>query len=293
MPRPRPRTFLARQAVRLAERWTGRTFLAIEHPPSELRPRYGYGRPPHAGLVEILGRADDAYRRNLETILEYKDALLKIAVQPSADPIPTWLNRWLLGLDSAAIYSFMRSRNPRAYVEVGSGMSTLFARRAVEDGERSTVLTSIDPHPRVDIDRICDRALRQPLEQADLSLFQDLREGDVMFVDGSHHVFTNSDATVFFLDVLPALPAGVLVGVHDMLLPDDYLPMWTEYHWSEQYLMAAYLLAEGAKIRLELASSYVTGHSDLHRILDPLWSTPQLAPVDPRGFTLWFTTVNR
>ena len=91
-------------------------------------------------------------------------------------------------------------------------------------------------------------------------MFDELTAGDVVFMDGSHRVFENSDATVFFLDVLPSLPSGVLVGIHDILLPDDYLPMWTGYHWSEQYLMAAHLLAEGEKIQLELACSYITEH---------------------------------
>ena len=63
---------------------------------------------------------------------------------------------------------------------------------------------------------------RIALERADLSVFEELSEGDIVFLDGSHRTFMNSDATVFFLEVLPALPAGVLVGVHDIFLPYDY-----------------------------------------------------------------------
>jgi len=92
------------------------------------------------------------------------------------------------------------------------------------------------------------------------------------------------------LDVLPHLPAGVLVGIHDILLPDDYLPEWADYHWAEQYLVAALLLGGGKGIELELACHYVTEYSDLHQILAPLWDSPQLAGVDRRRFTLWFTT---
>lgn len=47
---------------------------------------------------------------------------------------------------------------------------------------------------------------------------------DVVFLDGSHRVFMNNDASVFFLDGLPRLPPGVLVGVHDIFLPEDYGP---------------------------------------------------------------------
>ena len=49
----------------------------------------------------------------------------------------------------------------------------------------------------------------------------------MVFFDGSHRTFMNSDATVFFLEVLPTLPAGTLVGIHDIYLPDDYPADWT------------------------------------------------------------------
>lgn len=270
-----------------------KTLLAVEHAPSDPGPRYGYGKPPNARLLEILARDDDTFRRNLEMVFGYHDDLLRIAVRPVREDEPAWLNRWLLGMDTAVLYGFLRSRRPLSFVEIGSGMSTLVARRAVTDGGLPTSITSIDPHPREAVESACDRALRTPLETTELGLFRGLQAGDMVFMDGSHHVFTNSDATVFFLEVLPELPSGVLVGMHDILLPDDYLPSWTGYHWSEQYLMAAYLLAEGDRIQLELACSYVTEHSDLHHILDPLWVTPSLEGLDRRGFGFWFTTVNR
>ena len=68
----------------------------------------------------------------------------------------------------------------------------------------------------------------------------------------------NSDVTVFFLQVLPQLPAGVLVGIHDVLWPEDYLPMWADFLWSEQYLVAAWLLGGGAGMEIELPAHYVT-----------------------------------
>lgn len=288
--RPRPRTFLAHRFVGLAEKWLDRKLVSVAYPPRDLGPRYGYGRPPHPRLLEILRGGEDAYRRNLETIAGYREDLLRIDVQASSEPVPTWINPWLLGLDSAAIYGLMRDRAPAAYLEIGSGMSTLFAHRAITDGGLSTRLTSIDPQPRREIEALCDRSVRRPLESVDLSTFDELRAGDMLFMDGSHQVFTDSDATVFFLDVLPRLPSGVLVGVHDILLPDDYLPEWTDYHWGEQYLMATYLLGGGRDIELELASAYVSGYSDLRRILDPLWRSPALAGLDTRGFALWFAT---
>lgn len=293
--RPKPRTFLARQFVRLAEKWTSRTMLPVDFLPARLGPRWGHGAPPHQRLLDILAAGEPAYRRNLEAIVGYREALAEIPLGPGdGEEGPVWRNKWLPGLDSAAIYGLIRSRRPSLYLEVGSGMSTLFARRAIEDGGLACRIHSIDPAPRDErADTVSDRIVREPLETLDLTLFQRLEPGDVLFVDGSHRVLTNSDATVFFLDVLPELPEGVLVGIHDVLLPDDYLPEWEAFHWSEQYLMAAYLLGGGGDIELELASRYVTDYSDLSGVVEPLWSTPGLEEVDRRGFALWFTTTGR
>lgn len=267
--------------------------LPIDYPPRHFEPRYGYGRPPHARLLEILRRDDDTYRRNLEMLMDYRDDLVRVGRGAGDGAAPPWISKWLLGMDVVSLYGFLRARKPRSYVEVGSGVSTMWARRAIEDGGLPTRITSIDPQPRVEVEFLCDHSVREALAAADLAVFDQLAPGDVLFMDGSHRVLENSDATVFFLDVLPSLPAGVLVGLHDVLLPDDYLPMWTEFYWSEQYLMAAHLLAEGEKIQLELACNYVTEYSDLHRILEPLWETLAIEDLDRRGFALWFITTGR
>ena len=292
MRRPKPRTFLARQAVRLAQRWTGRTLLAIDHPPRRPGPRYGYGKPAHAGLTALLAEGEEAYAANLRAIAAHADDLARIPLGPDAHGL-AWLNQWFPPLDMAALYGFLRERQPRHYVEIGSGVSTLCARRAIQDGGLATRITSIDPQPRADVDAACDRVIRSPLEQVDLGLFDELGEGDMVFMDGSHHALANSDTVAFFLDVLPALPDGVLVGVHDILLPDDYPPEWADFHWSEQYLVAAYLLARGDQVRVELPCSYVRARSDLSAILDPVWRTPDLEALPHTGVALWMTTTGR
>jgi hypothetical protein len=136
---------------------------------------------------------------------------------------------------------------------------------------------------------VCDEVIRVPLEQADLSIFDRVQAGDMIFVDSSHQTFTNSDVVTFMLDVLPELPRGVLIGVHDILLPDDYLPMWQRYWFSEQYLVAAYLLAEGEWLRPVLACNYASSHPELQKVFAPLWADPRMEGVDHRGFVLWLS----
>ena len=90
-------------------------------------------------------------------------------------------------------------------------------------------------------DALCDRVIRRPLESTDLSVFADLEARDLVFLDNSHRCFMNSDVTVFFTEILPSLPAGLVYGLHDIYLPNDYPPEWAERFYSEQYLLAAYL----------------------------------------------------
>src|SRR5262249_24729176 len=133
------------------------------------------------------------------------------------------------GLDVVALYYFLSAFEPTTFLEVGSGNSTMVARRAIRDQRLATTITSIDPMPRANIDGICDVVLREPLENlSDLSIFEQLRAGDILFLDSSHRVFMNSDVSVFFIDILPVLNPGVLVHIHDVFLPDDYPPEWIE-----------------------------------------------------------------
>jgi hypothetical protein len=189
---------------------------------------------------------------------------------------PYWRNGSFSGLDAISLYGFIRSMKPKEYVEVGSGISTKFARRAVADGSLGTRITSVDPAPRADIDALCDEVIRRPLEALDLGLFENLGARDVVLLDCSHRVFMNSDVTTFFLDVLPNLCQGVLVGVHDVFLPDDYPPEFSEFYFSEQYLLAAYLLAGGPLVQPVLACSYVSRHAGLSEGLAPLYSALSL-----------------
>jgi hypothetical protein len=265
-------------------------YLALDHPPSaEDTPRYGYGRPEHRRLAALFARREDAFRAELARMQAFASDLLAIG-RAAAPGEPCWLNPWFSGLDAISLYSYLRLRAPRRYVEVGSGFSTRFAARAIRDGALPTAITSIDPSPRADVDSLCDEVVRTPLELIDLARFGDLEAGDVVLVDSSHRVFMNSDVTAFFLDVLPELAPGVLVGVHDVFLPEDYPPHWADRYRSEQYVVAAYLLAEGPWLEAVLPCRYVSVRPALTAAL-PLLADPTLAGIAPASTALWLRRV--
>ncbi|MBI2682477.1 MAG: class I SAM-dependent methyltransferase [Acidobacteriales bacterium] len=209
---------------------------------------------------------------------------------PKGSTDPCWINKWLDGLDTLALYGFVAQNKPGTYLEVGSGYSTKVVRRAIRDHGLATRLVSIDPHPRAEIDAICDEVVRQPLEAPDLGVVDRLNAGDILFVDNSHRSFMNSDVTVFFLEILPRLRPGVLVHIHDIYLPYDYMPERAEWYYSEQYLLAASLLAGHANYEIVLPNHFLEHEPELIKAVDPLWAEPHMTGVTRMGASFWLRT---
>jgi hypothetical protein len=257
--------------------------------PVHPRVRYGYGTPPHAQLAQRFAGEESRYRQHIAGFLAFAPNFAKIAPQAQSRTEPYWINEWIPAFDAISIYGFLAARNPRTYVEIGSGVSTKFARRAIRDHGLRTKIVSIDPNPRSEIDVLCDEVIRQPLQETDPSRLISLTPEDVLFFDGSHCCFQNSDVTVFFTEILPAMAPGILAGVHDVFLPNDYPEGWLTRYYSEQYLLACYLLG-GDALTVELPVYYCTGRPELRGILKPLWESPALAGAQYAGGAFWFTT---
>jgi hypothetical protein len=245
------------------------------HDPVDPKPRDSIG-----ALSRMFARSVETYAQTIEMISTSTEHL-------GADPLP-WANNFLPPLDAASLYGFLWSRKPRLYIEIGSGNSTIFARRAVSDSGGATQIVSIDPKPREEIDHLCDDVIRAPLQNADLAIFLNLTRGDVLFFDGSHQAFPNSDVTVFFTEILPFLPAGVAVGIHDIYLPDDY-PEWAAATLpNEQYLLASWLLGRGDAEGLLLPSAFVHRYTDLGKTLEPLLE--RVGQPTSGSAAFWFET---
>jgi hypothetical protein len=236
-----------------------------------------------------MARNADRYQVTMELIERFGADLARIPFASAGRGEPHWGQDYFTGLDAAALYALIRERRPSRYHEVGSGNSTLFAARAIRDGGLPTRILSVDPQPRADVEPVCDEVVRAPLEHADPGQVAALEPGDVLLVDSSHCALTNSDVVTFFLEVLPALPGGVLVGIHDVFLPDDY-PWWLSGRcYSEQYLVAAWLLGAGDRARLVLASHFCATDPTLRAELDAAWDRAGV-PGIAYGSSLWIET---
>jgi hypothetical protein len=244
----------------------------------------------HGGNIyrRIIETGFDRYRDQLSSFLSYRAAFTAISAQePSEEGQPYWTNPWLPILDAICLSGLVTKLNPPLYVEVGSGNSTKYVRRAISDHSLRTRVISIDPHPRAVIDKLCDEIIRDKLENCDLKVFADLGSEDVVFIDNSHRGFQNSDVTVFFTEVLPLLKSGCHYGIHDIFLPNDYPVAWLSRFYNEQYLLMTYLLGGANGDEIVLPVHYVQQTPPLLAVLDPLIRHPALGGAAALGGAFW------
>lgn len=161
-----------------------------------------------------------------------------------------WRNGSLSAADAYVLYSTIRDLRPARVLEVGAGYSTLVTAEAMSanaaDGSPGRFV-AMDPYPRRFLRSAVpglDDMLGVTAQDAPLSLFTELGDGDVLFIDSSHVLKTGSDVQRLFCEVLPRLQPGVTVHVHDIFLPFEYPRSWIEDDLrllNEQYLLQAFL----------------------------------------------------
>jgi hypothetical protein len=179
----------------------------------------------------------------------------RLAALRGPAPAPRFDQAWFPTLDAAGAYAMVGRARPARIVEVGCGHSTRFLARAIRDAGLDTELTCIDPAPRAALRGLPVRWVEAVVQQAPETLFEELREGDVLFVDSSHVLMPGTDVDWLVNRVLPGLAAGVLVHFHDVFLPDPYPESWTWRGYNEQQALAP--LLHGCAYDCLFASHYV------------------------------------
>jgi hypothetical protein len=151
-------------------------------------------------------------------------------------------------VEAQVLHCVVRSLAPRLLVEIGSGASTLVssdaAARNRAEGRGETRIVTIDPYAPRQLAALEAVELHDlPLQLISSEVFAGLGEGDLLFLDSTHVLKTGSELHRLYLEVLPALAAGVTVQVHDVYLPRLYSPWVMEdfWDWQETALLAALL----------------------------------------------------
>lgn len=150
--------------------------------------------------------------------------------------------------DADLYYLLIRNKKPALIIEVGSGFSTRVALSAIQKNKEEgviTELTCIEPYEMPWLDKQEGiNLVRKKIEEVPHSVFSDLKEGDILFIDSSHIIRPGNDVLVEYLEILPLLKKGVMIHIHDIFSPRDYPEKWvTEEHrfWNEQYLLEVFL----------------------------------------------------
>jgi predicted O-methyltransferase YrrM len=151
--------------------------------------------------------------------------------------------------DGTVLHGVLRHLRPRRVIEVGSGFSSAMILDTVDGWLTGTDLTFIEPHADL------VRSLLRPGDEQRVTIhevavqdvspdvFDQLENGDLLFVDSTHVVKAGSDVNHLVFEVLPRLGAGVWVHLHDIFFPFEYPEAWVREGraWHEAYLVRAFL----------------------------------------------------
>ncbi|MDH5750156.1 MAG: class I SAM-dependent methyltransferase [Rhodospirillales bacterium] len=203
-------------------------------------------RPPYGALDGIFQAHKDIFASLINSVEAHADAMAAIGNEPP--PAPRWRQDWFPGMDAAVAYAMVLKHCPGRIIEIGSGHSTRFYVRAVTDGRVDCSVTAIDPAPRASIDELGINVIRSTVHEAGAACFTGLGAGDILSIDSSHILMPGSDVDFLFNVILPILPPGVLIQIHDIFLPEDYPRAWSWRGYNEQLAVAALIQGGGYQI---------------------------------------------
>ncbi|MGH3449462.1 MAG: class I SAM-dependent methyltransferase [Haloechinothrix sp.] len=151
-------------------------------------------------------------------------------------------------IEAQVLHCVVRTLAPRRIVEIGSGASTALMSDAVTrnmaEGRPEGTIVAVDPYMPPEVRALPHVEVREiPAQQVPAETFADLAEGDMLFIDSTHALRTGSELHRIYLELLPSLPPGVLVHIHDIYLPYLYSPWVLSdfWDWQETALLAALL----------------------------------------------------
>lgn len=151
--------------------------------------------------------------------------------------------------DAEYLYNLIRLTKPANIIEIGSGNSTLLTIKALthnqeEDARYRCKHVCIEPYESPWLEQTGVIVVRQRVEDVSKTLFSELGQNDLLFIDSSHMIRPQGDVLFEYLEVIPSLNPGVIVHIHDIFSPRDYPKEWVVDQvrfWNEQYLLEAFL----------------------------------------------------
>ncbi len=192
--------------------------------------------------------------------LKYEKELLDLNLKKGSKKFNFYINNGSFEEGDAEIYyQLIRYTKPKKIIEVGSGYSTLIALEALKKNNSSAKISCIEPFENKWLEKLDVEVIRKPLESLKINWKNELECNDIFFLDSSHIIRPDGDVLKFYLEILPNLKSGVIIHIHDIFTPKNYLPNWTFDKmrlWNEQYLLEGILL-NSDKYEILLSLNYL------------------------------------
>jgi hypothetical protein len=205
--------------------------------------------------------------------------------------------------DTTMLACLLAHVRPRRFVDVGGGFTTFLMLDLNETVFRDdpVELHVIEPYPERLRSRLRpgDRLglVVDKVQNVELSFFEQLQSGDVLFLDSTHVSKLGSDVNHVVFEILPRLAPGVLVHVHEIFFPFEYPSSFyfDGKFWNELYLWRAFLMFNPA-FEVLLFNSYL---EQRHAPLLWQWFPRYFEKGDPKvvvqnqGSSLWLRKSQR
>ena len=264
--------------------------IAVLDYPVKPAPLYAVEIGPHKSLYRMIAKRNHEYNDLVKNSIHHISCFEKITVSISNNKLPAWENGFFPAVDTIILYTILEKFRPKKYLEIGSGNSTKLAAFCREQEGLEFSITCIDPQPRREIQEIADTWLSEQIQSVSPDNFKDLEPNDIIFLDGSHVLHANSDVMWFFMEILPVIPKGVIIHIHDIFLPYDY-PQWVcDRFFSEQYVLAACLLNSDS-YKIISPNYYLLTEKISDDVWNELWKIPALSSVKKHGRSFWFSKI--
>ncbi len=152
--------------------------------------------------------------------------------------------------DGSVLHGMIRLFQPKRLIEIGSGYSSACSLDTIDLFlEGNCEVTFIEPYPALLKELLGKAPMRASIAEMAVqdmspSFFEQLEAGDILFIDSTHVLRTGSDVCFELFEILPRLAPGVIVHIHDMFWPFEYLAEWVlseQRSWNEAYLVHAFL----------------------------------------------------
>lgn len=151
--------------------------------------------------------------------------------------------------DGLVLYSMIRHFKPKRIIEIGSGYSSCCMLDTSDNHFKGKIdLTFIEPYPDLvnSLIRKGDKKhkiMASKIQEVSVSVFEELEQNDICFVDSTHVSKLDSDVNHIFFEILPSLKKGVLIHFHDIFWPFDYPKDWIQggKAWNEAYMLRTFL----------------------------------------------------